>query len=121
MNTTTPISQLLGIEDHERFDIIMTAGEEYISMQRAWTQRGREKLLQSRTFWSWWWRNWLACDDAMMANPLAKMAVDEYLRHHLQAHAWEMPRVMWTKVTLDSDCRMRTKRKLKPAKVRAAR
>ncbi len=93
--TTTTLRTLLGIDESDHNNLIIDAGVDYIGRQCAWSLSGREKLLKSRAFWHWWWRNWLSVDAALEAGELTHLAVNEYLRAHLMAHAFELPRVMW--------------------------
>ena len=71
MNTSTNIQTLLSISENAHNNLIIDSGVAYLENQRSWTARGREKLMQSRLFWHWWWRNWVCVDEAIMNNPLA--------------------------------------------------
>lgn len=114
MQISTNIQKIVGITENAHNNLIIDSGVAYLETQRAWTPRGREKLMQSRLFWHWWWKNWLAVDEAMLGNRLASMAVKEYLQHHCRAHAYEMPTVAIKMSLLDKDIRM----KRQPSKVR---
>lgn len=93
----------LGITENAHNDIIIDAGFEYLSHQPGYTMRGRKAWTRSSYFWSWWWRNWLAVDEALLKDPVARMAVEEYLRAHRQAHPSQMPRTFWRVLEVTHD------------------
>jgi len=96
MTTTTPtLRTILGIDESDHNNLIIDAGVDYLGRQCAWSQRGRERLFKSRAFWKWWWRNWLAVDAALEQHELSRLAVNEYLRAHTMAHAFQLPHTMW--------------------------
>ncbi|MDP1708266.1 MAG: hypothetical protein Q8L89_04285 [Gammaproteobacteria bacterium] len=98
-----------GLSENDHNDLIIDAGVDYAGRQGSFTERGRQKLLQSRMFWQWWWRNWLAVDRAILANVetlhATSLPANEYLRAHLMAHSYELPKIMWRKLFIDADCK----------------